>query len=116
MPARVGIVGTGFIAMGLGLLLRTSSDMTVSRILTRRPINTVQEVDSNLLTRSMEDLMANSDIIVECSGDIIHACEVVKSAHEAGLPVVTMGAEFHVTVGSYFCNSGVLTEAEGDQP
>lgn len=64
----------------------------------------------------MEDLMAHSDVIVECSGDILHASNTVQAAHEAGLPVVTMGAEFHVTVGSYFCNSGILTEAEGDQP
>ncbi len=90
--------------------------MAVSRVLTRRPVNSVREIDSNLLTRSMEDLMANSDVIVECSGDILHASNAVQAAHEAGLPVVTMGAEFHVTVGSYFCNSGLLTEAEGDQP
>lgn len=116
VPTRIGIVGTGFIAVGLCLMLRSSPDMAVSRVLTRRPVNSVREIDSNLLTRSMEDLMANSDVIVECSGDIIHASNAVQAAHEAGLPVVTMGAEFHVTVGSYFCNSGLLTEAEGDQP
>lgn len=116
VPTRIGIVGTGFIAVGLCLMLRSTPDMAVSRVLTRRPVNSVREIDSNLLTRSMEDLMANSDVIVECSGDIIHASNAVQAAHEAGLPVVTMGAEFHVTVGSYFCNSGLLTEAEGDQP
>lgn len=116
VPTRIGIVGTGFIAVGLCLVLRSTPDMAVSRVLTRRPVNSVREIDSNLLTRSMEDLMANSDVIVECSGDIIHASNAVQAAHEAGLPVVTMGAEFHVTVGSYFCNSGLLTEAEGDQP
>lgn len=116
VPTRIGIVGTGFIAVGLCLVLRSTPDMTVSRVLTRRPVNSVRDIDSNLLTRSMEDLMANSDVIVECSGDIIHASNAVQAAHEAGLPVVTMGAEFHVTVGSYFCNSGILTEAEGDQP
>lgn len=116
VPTRIGIVGTGFIAVGLCLVLRSTPDMAVSRVLTRRPVNSVREIDSNLLTRSMEDLMANSDVIVECSGDILHASNAVQAAHEAGLPVVTMGAEFHVTVGSYFCNSGLLTEAEGDQP
>jgi predicted homoserine dehydrogenase-like protein len=116
VPTRIGIVGTGFIAVGLCLMLRTTSDMAVSRVLTRRPVNSVRDIDSNLLTRSLEDLLANSDVIVECSGDIIHASNAVQAAHEAGLPVVTMGAEFHVTVGSYFCNSGLLTEAEGDQP
>jgi predicted homoserine dehydrogenase-like protein len=116
VPTRIGIVGTGFIAVGLCLMLRSSPDMTVSRVLTRRLVNSVRDIDPQLLTRSMEDLLANSDLIVECSGDIIHACTAVQAAHEAGLPVVTMGAEFHVTVGSYFCNNGILTEAEGDQP
>lgn len=116
VPTRIGIVGTGFIAVGLCLMLRTTPDMAVSRVLTRRLVNTVRDIDSSLLTRSLEDLLANSDVIVECSGDIIHASNAVQAAHEAGLPVVTMGAEFHVTVGSYFCNSGLLTEAEGDQP
>jgi predicted homoserine dehydrogenase-like protein len=116
VPARIGIVGTGFIAMGLCMLMRTSSDFMVSRVLTRRTLESVQHIDAKLLTRSLDELVANSDLIVECSGDIQHACMVVETAFKAGLPVVTMGAEFHVTVGSYFCNRGLLTEAEGDQP
>jgi predicted homoserine dehydrogenase-like protein len=35
---------------------------------------------------------------------------------QAGLPVVTMEAELHVTTGSYFVDKGYITEAEGDQP
>ncbi|MEZ0273875.1 MAG: NAD(P)-dependent oxidoreductase, partial [Roseimicrobium sp.] len=116
IPARIGIVGTGFIAMGLCMLMRTSSDFSVSRVLTRRTIDSVQHIEPKVLTRSLDELVANSDLIVECSGDIQHASTVVDTAFKAGLPVVTMGAEFHVTVGSYFCSRGLLTEAEGDQP
>jgi predicted homoserine dehydrogenase-like protein len=61
-------------------------------------------------------MVENSEIIVECSGDVLHAAEVVAAAHAAGRPVVTMGTEFQVTLGSYFCQTGYLTEAEGDQP
>lgn len=114
--SRIGIIGTGFIAVGLCLLMRSFNDMSVSRVLTRRPANTVSNIDSSLLTQSLDDVLNNSDIIVECSGDIIHASKVVGEALKAGLPVITMGSEFHVTVGSYFCQQGYLTEAQGDQP
>lgn len=114
--ARVGVVGTGFIAIGLCMLLRTSSDMAVARVLTRRPLESVTGIDREVLTSSLDDVLNNCDILVECSGDIIHATKVVDAALSAGLPVVTMGAEFHVTVGSWFSNRGILTEAEGDQP
>ena len=116
VPARIGIVGTGFIAVGLCLLLRGVADLTVSRVFTRRAVETVTNLSGVTLTRSLDDLLEHSDLIVECSGDIVHASNVVDAAQRAGLPVVTMGAEFHVTVGSYFATRGVLTEAEGDQP
>ena len=32
------------------------------------------------------------------------------------IPVVTLNAEFHATLGSHFVDHGLLTEAEGDQP
>jgi predicted homoserine dehydrogenase-like protein len=116
IPHRIGIVGTGFIAMGLCFLFRTCADLAVGRVLTRRPIHTVTNLQDMPLTRSLDELIEHSDLIVECSGDIVHASNVVDRAFQAGLPVVTMGAEFHVTVGSYFCKRGILTEAEGDQP
>jgi predicted homoserine dehydrogenase-like protein len=68
------------------------------------------------LTNSIAQLIDKSDLIVECSGDVIHATNVIDQALQAGKPVVTMDAEFHVTTGSYFVGKGVLTEAEGDQP
>jgi predicted homoserine dehydrogenase-like protein len=114
--ARIGIVGTGFIAAGLCLVLKNSPDMVVCRVLTRRTLGQVSNIDAQLLSSSMEELVEHSDIIVECSGDIFHASEVIHAAQDHGLPVVTMGSEFHVTVGSYFSERGPISEAEGDQP
>ena len=102
--------------MGLCMLMRTSADLTVSRVLTRRAVDSVPHMVGAQITRSVDDLLENCDLVVECSGDIVHAANVVNAAQAAWLPVVTMGAEFHVTVGSYFCSRGILTEAEGDQP
>jgi len=113
---RVGVVGTGFIAVGLFLVLKTTPDMIMSRMLTRRSVESVSNVDPELLTCSEQELLDNSDVIVECSGDIAHASRVINAAQERGMPVVTMGAEFHVTVGSYFSQRGWISEAEGDQP
>ena len=61
-------------------------------------------------------LIANSDVIVECTGDVFFGTEVIERAFEAGVPVVTINAELQVTTGSYLCGKGFLTEAEGDQP
>jgi predicted homoserine dehydrogenase-like protein len=41
---------------------------------------------------------------------------VVAACVDANLPVVTMDTEFHITCGSAFAGSGLVTEAEGDQP
>lgn len=112
--AQVGIVGTGFIALGLCGLLRTAADMVVSRVLTRRDTQRLGEICNP--TQSLDDLLDNSDIIVECSGDVLHATKVVDAAMKRKLPVVTMASEFHATVGSYFVNKGIISEAQGDQP
>ena len=112
---RIGIVGTGFIAVGLSLSLRSSRDLMVSRILSRRDRAEITNIYEPV-TRSVDELLDHSDLIVECSGDILHGADVVDAAMEKGLPVVTMGSEFHATVGSYFAKRGSITEAEGDQP
>ena len=117
-PLRLGVVGTGFIAKGLLGLLglpQFSADFVASRVLTRRA-GAIEGVSPALVTQSMTQLVESSDIVVECSGDVNRAAEVVREAFAAGLPVVTMGAEFHVTLGSYFAERGLITEAEGDQP
>lgn len=112
---RIGIVGTGFIAAGLSVALRSSRDLSVSRVLTRRDRSSIRNFGESI-TGSVNDLLDHSDLIVECSGDILHGAEVVDAALDRGLPVVTMGSEFHATVGSYFAGRGLITEAEGDQP
>jgi predicted homoserine dehydrogenase-like protein len=114
---RIGVVGTGFIASGFVLSLQYQKDLVVSRVLTRRnPATCTNFPRPDLLTRNLDDLLRTSDLIVECSGDVLHATEVVDQAVKAGLPVVTMDAEFQVTTGSYFASRGYVTEAEGDQP
>ena len=116
MGLRVGIVGTGFVGMGLAVLLAAMPAFTLSRVLTRRPLNSFKVHEGIHLTLSLDELIDKSDIIVECSGDIEQGCRAVEAAFAAGLPVVTMGAEFHTTVGSYYAQRGYITEAEGDQP
>ncbi len=115
-PVRVGVSGTGFIARGLLAALANSEEFAIGKVLSRRPASEVEGVDQDLLTNSMAELIDSCEVVVECAGNVRWAAEVVDRAMEAGLPVVTMGTEFHVTVGSYFCDRGYLTEAEGDQP
>lgn len=115
-PTRVGIVGTGFIAQGVCRALANATDLAVHRILTRRPLGEVRGCLAELLTDSLDAMVSACDLVMECSGDVLHATQVVQAALEAGLPVVTMNSEFHVTSGSLFCDRGILTEAAGDQP
>ncbi|MEX2445723.1 MAG: NAD(P)-dependent oxidoreductase [Dehalococcoidia bacterium] len=114
---RIGIVGTGFISRHFTLAVASSDEFEVSKVLTRRPLGACQDYPrQDLLTASRDELVEASDIVLECTGDAIWATEVVESAVTAGVPVVTMNAEFHVTTGSYFVGRGIVTEAEGDQP
>lgn len=115
---RIGLSGTGFIARSfLQLVEQRVPDLSISSTLTRRdPATVVDWPLPELLTRSIDECVARSDLIVECTGDPIHATAVVERAVAAGVPVVTMNAEFHVTTGSYFVGKGLVTEAEGDQP
>ena len=115
-PVRVGVSGTGFIARGLLALLANHDSYTISKVLSRRKPEHVDEIDRDLLTQSPDELAECSDLVVECSGSVILGARVVEAAFAAGRPVVTMSTEFHVTVGSYYCEQGILSEAEGDQP
>ena len=115
-PLRLGVVGTGFIATGLLAVCAARADLRVTGMLTRRPLSQVRSARPELLTQSVDELVAESDVVVECSGSVRHATEVVAAALAAGKAVVTMNSEFHVTVGSAFVGGGgLLTEAEGDQ-
>jgi predicted homoserine dehydrogenase-like protein len=116
---RIGIIGTGFIARGLMLALKYHPELGVSKVLTRRNINEPLEkfpLDTKVLTNSIEDLIKSSDLVVECSGDVIYGTEMVEKVLEAGLPVVTMNSELQVVSGTQLARKGTLIEAEGDQP
>lgn len=114
-PLRLGVVGTGFIATGLLAMCAARADLRVTGMLTRRPVSQVRCARPELLTQSLDKVVEGADVIVECSGTVGHATEVVSAALAAGKAVVTMNSEFHVTVGSHFVGAGLLTEAEGDQ-
>ncbi|MEM9663836.1 MAG: NAD(P)-dependent oxidoreductase, partial [Bacteroidota bacterium] len=114
---HIGIIGSGFIARGLTWALEAEPGLDVCWVLTRSRIADRTDFPfPKLLTNKVEDLLRDADLVVECSGDVLHATEVVGQVMEAGLPVITMDAEFQVTTGSHFVGRGLLTEAEGDQP
>ncbi|MCB1231188.1 MAG: NAD(P)-dependent oxidoreductase [Verrucomicrobiae bacterium] len=113
---RVGIVGTGFMARGVAHVI-VAAGLTLGPVLTRRPEDSSFSFPVRAqFTNEVAQLVDQSDLIVECSGDPVHATNVVAQAMDAGIPVVTMNSEFHVTTGSWFVGKGVLTEGEGDQP
>lgn len=117
MRRRIGVVGTGFIARSfVRLIVSRCPDLSVSAVLTRRPLDSVDFPLTDALTGSPDRLLEQSDVVFECSGDVFHATAVIKRAMQAGIPVVTLNSEFHVTTGSHFVGQGLLTEAEGDQP
>ena len=114
---RIGISGTGFIASGLMLALKYHPNLVVSRVLTRRPVDQVSApIAKALLTNTVEDLIKESDLVVECSGDVLHGTEVVDAVLRSGLPVVTMNSELQTVSGTMLSTLGTLVEAEGDQP
>jgi predicted homoserine dehydrogenase-like protein len=114
---KIGLIGTGFIGRGLGRLIEQHPEYAISGILTRTDISKRDDFPlGHMLTNSLDELIENSDLIVECSGDAIHAAEAIDKILKASIPVVTMNSEFHITAGSYFIDKGFITEAEGDQP
>lgn len=116
-PVRIGIVGTGFISRNFAMFVSGREDFKITRVLTRRPVDSCQDhPNCELVTNSLDELLENADIVFECSGDPIYATDVIERAYQAHLPVVTMNTEFHVTAGSYFVGKGLISEAEGDQP
>lgn len=117
MVTRIGIVGTGFISRHFYMSTPNYADYSVSRVLTRRPVNDCTDYPAqDGLTNSVDELVDNCDLVLECTGDPIYATDVIDKATQAELPVVTMNTEFHVTAGSYFVGRGLVSEAEGDQP
>lgn len=111
---NIGIIGTGFIGSGLKRTIDRLPDMIVSCVLTQRDLNDFP--NDNRYTNSVQELIDKSDLVVECNGNPVYATEVLFKVMNAGLPVVTMDSELHITSGSYLANMGFITEAEGDQP
>ena len=114
---QIGVVGTGFVSRHFVPTLRHHHGYEVGKVLTRRDPETCHEFPlPGRLTRSLDEMLGASDVILECSGDPIYATEIIDAAVATSIPVVTVNAEFHVTAGSYFVGKGLVTEAEGDQP
>lgn len=114
---RIGIVGTGFIARAALRRITANPGMEVSRILTRRPIESVEELPAELLTRSTAQFIDDCDVVLEVSGDAVHGTDVLLHAVAADRTIVTMNSELQVTTGSHFARvARYFTEADGDQP
>jgi len=115
---RIGLIGTGPMAQSfVKLITRHHRDLHISKVLTRRTLSSLADFPiGGMLTATADELIEHSDIIVECSGDVMHGTDVIERAIAAGLPAVTLNAELHVTTGSYLAGLGYITEAEGDQP
>lgn len=115
---KIGIVGTGFIARGLMFALKYRADLEVSAVLTRRKVSEIGGFlpDKAIATNDVAELIERSDLVVECSGDVIHGAEVAEKVLEVGLPVVTMDSELQIVAGTFLSRKGIFVEAEGDQP
>lgn len=115
-PVRIGLVGTGFIARGMLRMIDAADDMEAVKVLTRRPSGTISGRMGDLATSSVDELVESCDLVVEACGDVPQAAASIDAAMRARRPVVTIGTEFHVTIGSWFADKGMITEAQGDQP
>ncbi len=115
---RIGVVGTGFIAKGLIHALNDHPQLQVSSVLTRRPIQGVNNVPvpHSIITQDIDKVIKSSDLVVECTGDTIHGTDVIEAVIREGLPVVTMNPELHIVSGTKLSQKGTVIEAEGDQP
>lgn len=99
------------------MALEGQDDLVLGPVLTRRPRIAGAGLPAGIkAVNDVTDLIEGSDIVVECSGDVVHATTVIEEVMAASIPVVTMDAEVQVTTGSYFAGKGLFTEAEGDQP
>ncbi len=113
----VGVIGTGFVARHFAYELERRPAYRLAKVLTRRPLDRCQDFPrQDTLTDSLDQLIAASDVVFECTGDTLYAATTIGRALDAGRPVVTLNAEFHVTIGAHFVERGTLSEAEGDQP
>lgn len=112
---KIGIIGSGFIAKGFFNFSQQIKEIKVSKILTRSNINERFDLPKNILTNKIDDIILNSDIIVECSGDTIYATDCINEIVNYEIPIITMNSEFHITCGNYFYKKGIIFESQGDQ-
>lgn len=115
---NIGIIGSGFIARGLIMALKDHPNLRVSSVLTRRNLSNMGEfpISADLITNDADTFIKESDLAVECSGDVIHGTAMLEKVMDAGLPVVTMNSELQIVTGTMLSRKGTLVEAEGDQP
>lgn len=114
---RIGIVGSGFVCRQFVQSLKRIRGFRPSAIHTRRNVASIQDFPAqDLLTNSVQELIDKSDVVFECSGDALHATDVITRIEPTDKPVITLNTEFHLVAGSHFADRMLLTEAEGDQP
>ena len=115
---RIGISGTGFIARGMAGAIDALPEFEVAAVLTRRSVvESAHLFPEERLTNSIDRMVEAADVVVECSGDAVHAAKVMMAAGAAGRPIVTMNSEAQITVASALVRRGFsITEAHGDQP
>ena len=115
---RIGISGTGYIARGLAALLQAQGDRyEITTFLTRRCLDTfAPPIHDAIVTDSRSTLIERSDLVVECSGWVGAAARVAHATTTAGVPLVTLNAEFQLALGAAFSGSNLIAEAQGDQP
>lgn len=114
---RIGIVGSGFVCRHFLRRLERIHGFRPSVVLTRRKVPSYREFPTpDLLSNSVDELIDKSDVVFECTGDALHATDVIERVEPSGKPIVTLNTEFHLVAGSYFADRILVTEAEGDQP
>lgn len=146
-PVRVGIVGAGYLGRGMALQIISSiqgmrvaaiSNRTLSKAEQAYIQAGVDDVDRVETVADLDDAIAHDryaittdahllcraegiDVIIEATGTLEFAANVVLDAIEHGKHVVLMNAELDGTLGPilkvYADRAGVVyTNADGDQP
>lgn len=100
------------------LALQYHPELAVSRVLSRRDPESAHDfpLEKSLLTKEVAEVIRASDLVVECSGDVLHGTDMIEAVFQAGLPVVTMNSELQTVSGTMLSRHGKLIESEGDQP
>jgi predicted homoserine dehydrogenase-like protein len=146
-PVRVGMVGAGFMGRGIALQILTAvpgmrlaaiANRTVEKAIDAYRLGGVEDVTLGESVAAVEDAVASGgavvtddplllaeveglDAIIEVTGTIDQAAEVLLRAIERGKHVVLMNAELDGTLGWVLKQRAdaagvVYTNADGDQP